>query len=237
MMEEYKGMLEGRVALVTGASRGIGAAAAKAFAACGAHVIMLGRSAGDLERVDDAVRAYSSATIVPVDFTKQPDISALAQQITQRFGRLDVLFCGAALLGGLRGVAHGSDDHYRRIMAVTVDAHWRIVRELDALMAASARDGGVDIIMPRDGRLDACPPYWGLYLAAKSALETLLKTYGNERRESGIFVHCVDAPEEVATNLWSEAFPGRDKSEAPPPEEVIADILKPALLRRKYKQL
>jgi len=210
--------LEGRVALVTGASRGIGAAVAKRFAAEGAQVVLIGRTQGALEEVDDAIRAAGgAATLVPLDLRHPDDIDKMGLALYQRFGRLDIMVGNAGVLGGLSPVGHYTFKDWNEVMTVNLTANWRLIRSFDALLRQS--DAGRAIFVT-SGVAKSITPYWGAYAASKAALETLALTWASEvARTTALKVNLID-PGIVRTRLRSEAFPGEDPMIHPAPEDL-----------------
>lgn len=210
--------LKGRVALVTGASRGIGAAVARRFAAEGAHVVLLARSQGGLEEVDDQIRAAGgSSTLVTLDLREPDRIDQMGLALFQRFGRLDILVGNAAVLGGLSPVGHYTVKDWSEAMAVNVTANWRLIRSFDALLRQS--DAGRAIFVT-SGVTRGVFPYWSAYAAGKAALETMVRCWAAEvERTSRLRINLVD-PGVVRTRLRAEAFPGEDAERHPLPEAV-----------------
>ena len=210
-------VLEDRIALITGASRGIGAAVAERFAGEGAHVVLVGRTVGGLEETDDRVRAAGgAATLVPLDLCDMAGIDRLGASIAERFGRLDILVGNAAILGRLGPVAHMPIDLWDQIVAINVTANWRLIRACDALLRAS--DAGRAIFVS-SGVTRGVFAYWSAYAATKSALETLAKTYAAEVERTPVRVNIVD-PGIVRTRMRAEAFPGEDPMTLPAPEDI-----------------
>ncbi len=211
------GRLAGRVALITGASRGIGAAVAKRFAGEGAHVILVARTAGGLEEVDDAIRAAGgSATLVPLDLIDFPALDRLGGVIAERYGRLDNLVGNAAILGGLYPMGHFPPEIWENVFAVNVTANWRLIRSLDPLLrnAKAAR-----VVFVTSGVTRGDFPYWGAYAASKSALEKIATTYAAELGKTTVKVNLLD-PGIVRTKMRAEAMPGEDPSRLPAPESI-----------------
>lgn len=210
--------LKGRVALITGASRGIGAAVAKAYAAEGAHVILLARTQGGLEETDDAIRAAGgSATLMPFDLSEVKKLDAIGPAIAERFKRLDILVGNAAMFGGLSPVAASDPKVYEEIFRVNFFANYRLIRALDPLLRAS--DAGRAIFVT-SGAAQMSEPYWSAYAASKAALERMISTYAAETAYSPLKVNILD-PGIVRTNMRREAFPGEDPSKLPAPETVV----------------
>ena len=211
------GRLHGRVAVITGASRGIGAAVARRFAREGAHVVLVARTVGGLEEVDDAVRAAGgSATLVPLDLLDFAAIDRLGGTIAERHGRLDVLVGNAATLGGLRPMGHFPPDEWDRVFALNVTANWRLIRGFDALLRAS--DAGRAIFVT-SGAARMSVAYWGAYSASKAALESIARIYAAEVAKTSVRVNLLD-PGEVRTRMRAEAMPGEDPMTLPHPDEV-----------------
>jgi NAD(P)-dependent dehydrogenase (short-subunit alcohol dehydrogenase family) len=210
--------LTGRLALVTGASRGIGAAVARRFAAAGAHVVLTARTVGGLEEVDDQVRADGGqATLVPLDLREGDKIDQLAAALYERFGKLDVLVGNAADLGALSPVGHIEPKVWQTVMDVNVTANWRLIRALDPLLRRS--DAGRAIFVTcAAGR--ATTPYWSVYAASKAALETMTLTWAAEVAATNVRVNLID-PGAVRTKLRLKAFPAENKDALRPPEAVV----------------
>ena len=210
--------LAGRIAVVTGASRGIGYQAAKGFAAAGAHVIAVARTVGGLEELDDAVRKLGgSATLVPLDVQDYPGIDRLGEAIFKRWGKLDVLLANAGVLGQLSPLGHVPPKVWDEVLAVNVTANWRLLRSLDPLLRQS--DAGRAIFMS-SGAAQACRPFWGPYSVSKAALEALVRTYAGETRNTPIRVIAVD-PGKTRTAMRAKAMPGEDPATLPKPSEIV----------------
>ena len=212
------GALEGRIALITGASRGIGAAVAERFAAEGARLILAARTAGALEEVDDLVAAggRAGATLVPVDLADHDRIDEMAGAIAERFGRLDILVGNAAVLGGLAPLAHVESERWAEAMNVNLTANWRLIRAFEPLLRKS--DAGRAIFVT-SGAARGAVPYWGPYAASKAALEALVRTWAAELEKTGIRVNIL-SPGVVRTRMRAEAMPGEDPMTLPPPESI-----------------
>ncbi len=209
--------LEGRVALITGASRGIGAAVAERFAAEGAQLVLTARTVGGLEETDDRVRAAgSSATLVPLDLRDGAGIDRLGASIAERFSRLDVLVGNAAVLGRLGPVAHLPVDLWDEVVAVNLTANWRLIRACDSLLRAS--DAGRAIFVT-SGVTRGVLAYWSAYTATKAALEALAKIYAAEVGKTAVRVNLVD-PGVVRTRMRAQALPGEDPMRLPTPEAI-----------------
>ena len=211
------GRLLGRVALVTGASRGLGAAIAKRFAAEGAHVVALARTQGGLAELDDAIRAAGGepATLVELDLTEHDAIDRMGAALYQRFGKLDILVGNAAVLGTLSPAGHFSTDDWVEVMDTNLTANWRLIRCFDQLLRRSEA-GRAILVTCAQGR--AHVPYWGAYAASKAALETLALTWAAEVADiSKLRVNLVD-PGPMRTALRAQAFPGEDRTKLADPE-------------------
>lgn len=217
MTERGKGRLEGRIALVSGASRGIGAAVAKRYAAEGAHVVLVARTVGGLEEVDDAIRAQGgAATLVPLDLAEGAKIDELGARLFERFGKLDILVGSAGTLGVLTPLTHMDPPVWDRVMAVNLTANWRLLRSMDPLLRRS--DAGRAIFVT-SGVTRGVFPFWGAYAVSKAALETLVRTYAAEVGEFGVRANIVD-PGVVRTEMRAQAFPGEDPMTLRPPEAI-----------------
>jgi NAD(P)-dependent dehydrogenase (short-subunit alcohol dehydrogenase family) len=227
------GRLKGRVALVTGASRGLGAAIAKRYAAEGAHVIALARTQGGLTELDDSIRAATgeSATLVPLDLRDHDAIDRMGAALYERFGKLDILVGNAAVLGSLSPVGHFQIKDWDEVMAVNLTANWRLIRGFDQLLRRS--DAGRAIFVTcAQGR--ARTPYWGALAASKAALETMALTWAAEvATVSSLRVNLVD-PGKMRTRLRAQAFPGEKPESVPLPEtktDAFVDLAAPEWAR------
>jgi NAD(P)-dependent dehydrogenase (short-subunit alcohol dehydrogenase family) len=218
--------LKDRIALITGASRGLGKAIALAYAGEGAHVLLLARSLTTLGRVDDEIKAKSgTASLIPLDLADGPAIDALGPSLYERFGRLDILVGNAAILGALSPLPHIASAHWEKVLAVNLTANWRLIRTLDPLLRRS--DGGRAIFVTSSVAHSA-RAYWAPYSVSKAALETLAKTYANETSATPIRVNLVD-PGAMATRMRAAAYPGEDQATLLPPEAVTDIFVKLAM--------
>ena len=209
--------LQGRLALVTGASRGIGAAVARRFAAEGAHIIAVARTQGALEELDDAVRAVGgTATLVPLDLRTFDAIDHMSAALNERFHKLDIIAGCAGVLGSLSPMGHIDPKLWSEIFDVNVTANYRLIRSLDPLLRRSD-SGRVMFVTCATGHDLA--PFWGAYGASKSALEALVRVYAAEVARTPIRVNLVD-PGPVRTRLRAEAFPGEDSATLKAPDDV-----------------
>lgn len=214
--------LTDRIALITGASRGIGRAVAEKFALEGAHVLLLARNRKALERVDDAIRgAGGKASIIPLELSDGKSIDALGPTLYERFGRLDVLVGNAAILGRLSPLTHIPAEHWDRSFALNVTANWRLIRTLDPLLRRSEAGR---VIFVTTGVAQSARAYWAPYSVTKAALEALAKTYANETGDSAIRVNLID-PGAIATRMRAEAYPGEDQATLRTPEEVAESFV------------
>ncbi|MEW5703640.1 MAG: SDR family NAD(P)-dependent oxidoreductase [Pseudomonadota bacterium] len=209
--------LEGRIALITGASRGIGAAVAKRFASEGAHVILVARSTAGLEATDDAVQASGgTATLVPLDLMEFAAIEPMAAAIAKRFGRLDILVGNAATLGMLSPLGHFEPAVWDETFAVNVTANWRLIRAFDPLLRASPSGQAIFVT---SGVGSHPTPYYGAYAASKAALNMMALVYAAEVAKTNLRVNLLD-PGIIRTAMRAQAFPGEDPAQHPPPESV-----------------
>jgi len=216
-MSPAPGRLAGRLALITGASRGLGAAVAKRFAAEGAQLVLVARTVGGLEETDDAVRAAgSTATLVPLDLTDFDAIDRLGQSLYERFGRLDILVGNAAALRTLSPVGHIEARDWAAVINLNLTANWRLLRSLDPLLRRS--DAGRAIFVT-DVLARAPKAYWGAYAASKAALETLVRIYADEIANTKIRANLLD-PGRLRTALRAHAYPGEKPESLPPPESA-----------------
>lgn len=215
--------LEGRVAVVTGASRGIGRAAALALALAGAHVIAVARTQGALEELDDAVRAAgSSATLVPFDLTDYEAIDRLGAAIDARWKRLDVLVANAGILGALMPIGHITPKVWGQVMDVNVTANWRLIRSLDPLLRMS--DAGRAIFVT-SGAASKCRAYWGPYSVSKAALEAMVRTYAAETETTAIKAMLLN-PGPLRTAMRRSAMPGEDPETLRTPDDLAPHIVR-----------
>lgn len=215
--------LSNRVALVTGASRGIGRAVAEGLAAEGVHVIAVARTVGGLEELDDAIKAKGgNATLVPLDLTDYAGLDRLGAVIHERWGKLDMLVGNAGVLGAITPLSHLDVKVFEQVMAVNVTANWRLIRSLDPLLRAA--DAGRSLFMT-SGVTKVMLPYWGVYSASKAALEAIVRTYaaelGPSRAKANLF-----NPGPLRTRMRAQAVPGEKPESQKPPEVVVPEVLK-----------
>ena len=216
--------LTGRLALVTGASRGIGAATAEALAANGAHVILVARTAAALEEVEDRIHAAGgSATIAPLDLTDGESIGKLAGAVAERWEKLDVLVLNAAMLGSLTPVQDIDPKEYSRLLSLNLLANQALIAAFDPLLKRAEQ---ADVVALTSSVGDEPRAFWGAYGSSKAALETLLGAYADETAYLGrVRVHIVD-PGATRTRMRALAFPGEEPESVKPPEVVASAILK-----------
>ncbi len=223
---ESRGRLTGTVALITGASRGIGAAVAERFAAEGAHVVLAARTTGGLEEVDDRIRALGgSATLVPLDLRDFIKIDELAARLYERYGRLDILVGNAGEFGTFSPLGHIDPKLWGEVIELNLTANWRLIRAMDPLLRASPA-GRAIFVTSRLGR-DALP-YYGPYAVAKAGLETLVRIYAGEIARTPVRANLID-PGIVRTRLRARIFPGEDPERLPSPESVAQAFIDLAL--------
>ncbi len=216
------GPLSDRIALVTGASRGIGAAIALELAQAGAHVVAVARTVGGLEELDDKIRAAGgTATLVPLDVTDNDGIARLALALHERYGRLDVMVGNAGVLGPLSPVAHIEPKVWNNMFAVNVTANWQLIRTMDPLLRAAP--AGRAVFMT-SGVAHYGRAYWGPYAASKAALEEMVRAYAAETATTSVRANLY-APGPTRTRMYLGAFPGVDPETLPTPETVAAKIM------------
>jgi NAD(P)-dependent dehydrogenase (short-subunit alcohol dehydrogenase family) len=229
-----RGELNGRIALVTGASRGIGRALALAMAREGAHVVAVARTTGGLEELDDEIKsAGGSASLVPMDLRKLDGIDQLGGVVFERWKRLDILVGNAGVLGRLSPLGHIEPKTWDEVMAVNVTANWRLIRSFDPLLRQS--DAGRAVFVT-SGAARTIYAYWGAYAVSKAALETLAKTYAAETVKTAIKVNLLN-PGPIRTRMRAQAMPGEDPNSLPPPEAVAEAFLPLVLPSQKESGL
>ncbi len=215
--------LRGKLALVTGASRGIGYAAALTLAKSGAHVVALARTAGGLEELDDEIaKTDGAATLIPADLTDAAALDALAPALAERFQKIDILVANAGALGDLSPISDIEEKTWRQVFAVNVDANFHLLKSLDPLLRAS--DAARVIALTSRVGGEKARAFWGAYAASKAALEMLFKTQAEEWRNTPHRVAIID-PGAMRTAMRAAAMPGEDPSTLPPPYEIAPLIL------------
>jgi NAD(P)-dependent dehydrogenase (short-subunit alcohol dehydrogenase family) len=209
--------LEGRLALITGASRGIGRAAALAMAQEGAHLVLLARTAGALEEVDDEIRAIGgTATLVELDLRKGERIDALGPTLFQRWGKLDILVGNAGVLGPLSPLTHVTTEAWAEALEINLSANWRLIRTCDPLLRKS--DAGRAIFVT-SGAASGRYAYWGPYAVSKAGLQALVRTYAREIAITPVRANLIN-PGATRTAMRAKAFPGEDPNTLPAAEEI-----------------
>ncbi len=209
--------LEGRVALVTGASRGIGRAMSLELAAAGAHVIAVARTVGALEELDDEIKSGGgSATLVPLDLKDFEAIDRMGTPLAERWGKLDIMFANAGMLGALTPLVNLKPKTFEDVMAVNVTANYRLIRSLEPLLKASDQGRAVFVT---SGAAHNVRAYWGAYAVSKAAVEVLARTWAEEMRTTSLRVNVLN-PGPIATRMRRQAMPGEDQSKLPTPEEL-----------------
>jgi NAD(P)-dependent dehydrogenase (short-subunit alcohol dehydrogenase family) len=216
-------LLHGRLALVTGASRGIGAATAEALAAAGAHVILVARTSSALEEVEERIHSTGgTATIAPLDLTDGESIGKLATAAAERWQKLDILVLNAAMLGSLTPVQDIDPKEYSRLLSLNLLANQALIAAFDPLLKKADQ---ADIVALTSSVGAEPRAFWGAYGSSKAALETLLGAYADETAYLGrIRVHIVD-PGATRTRMRALAFPGEEPESVKPPEVVAAAIV------------
>jgi NAD(P)-dependent dehydrogenase (short-subunit alcohol dehydrogenase family) len=215
--------LSGRIALVTGASRGIGAATAEALAAAGAHVILVARTASALEEVEDRIHAAGgTATIAPLDLTEGESIGKLAGAVAERWQKLDILVLNAAMLGSLTPVQDIDPKEFSRLLSLNLLANQALIAAFDPLLKRAER---ADIVALTSSVGSEPRAFWGAYGSSKAALEVLVGAYADETEYTGrLRVHIVD-PGATRTRMRALAFPGEEPNSVKPPEVVARNIV------------
>jgi NAD(P)-dependent dehydrogenase (short-subunit alcohol dehydrogenase family) len=214
--------LADRVALVTGASRGIGRAAALMLARAGAHVIAIARTVGGLEELDDAIRAEGgSATLTPLDMRDYPGIYRLTPALNERFGKLDVVVGNAAIAGVPSPLDHIEPKAWDDTLAINVTANWHLIRASDPLLKRS--DAGRAVFIS-SGVASSAHAYWAPYSVSKAALDVLARTYAAETSTTAVRVNLF-SPGATRTRMRAMAMPGEDPMKLPTPEDVVEKLL------------
>jgi NAD(P)-dependent dehydrogenase (short-subunit alcohol dehydrogenase family) len=229
--DNMTGFLDGKLALVTGASRGIGAATAAALARAGAHVVLAARTAAGLEEVEERIHAAGgSATIAPLDLTESDGIAKLASAVAERWPALDILLINAATLGSLTPVPQIDGKEFSRVLTLNLLASQALIAGFDPLLRKS-KAGRLLAVTSSVGRHPRA--YWGAYGASKAALETLVLSYAEEVANLAPVKIAIVDPGSTATAMRARAFPGEDPATLKPPSAVADAIV--ALLRRDFE--
>lgn len=209
---------ENRIALVTGASRGLGKAAALALAKTGTHIIATARTIGGLEELDDDIKAIGgNATLVQMDLGDRPAMANLAKAIQDRWGRLDVMIANAGVLGVLTPASHMDETVWDEVIDTNLSAIWRMIRVFDGLLRSSA--AGRAVLVTSSASHGASYPYWSAYSASKAGLEALGQSWAAEVTDTNLKVNLLD-PGGVATSMYATAFPGVDPKAMPQPADI-----------------
>jgi len=217
------GLLDGQVALVTGASRGIGRAAVLELSRLGAHVVLIARTQGALEEVDDEIRAAGgTATLLPLDLKNAESLDPLGPTLLQRFGRLDILVHNAGVLGKLTPAGHITPRDFAECIAVNLTASYRLIRTCAPLLVAAPAGRAVFLT---SSVARAPRAFWGAYGATKAAMENLVLSWAQEVEASALRVNLFD-PGGTATRMRAQAFPGEDPNSLPQPGAVAMSLMK-----------
>ncbi len=214
--------LNGRLALVTGASRGIGYFLALELAKAGAHVIAVARTVGGLEELDDEIRKQGgSATLVPLDLTDLPALDRLGGSIHERWGKLDIMVANAGVLGTISPIGHVEAKTFDKVMNINVTSTWRLIRSVDPLLRSS--DAGRAIVLS-SGVAHTARAFWGPYAASKAAVEVMARSWADETKNSALRVNSVN-PGATRTAMRAQAMPGEDPDSLPHPHDVAKKIV------------
>nr|WP_319513102.1 SDR family NAD(P)-dependent oxidoreductase [uncultured Cohaesibacter sp.] len=215
--------LKDRIAVVTGASRGIGWHTSLALAKEGAHIIAVAKTVGALEELDDEIQALGgSTTLVPLDLMDYDAIDRLGGAIYERWGKLDILFGNAGLLGAVTPITHLDPvKDWEKVMGVNLTANWRLIRSLDPLLRQS--DAGRALFVT-SGSPHKCNPYWGIYSISKAGLEAMVRTYAGEIQQTNVKANCFN-PGPTRTGMRAKAVPGEDPMTLPHPTELVPHIV------------
>jgi NAD(P)-dependent dehydrogenase (short-subunit alcohol dehydrogenase family) len=210
--------LKDRVALVTGASRGIGRAVALGLAKAGAHVVIVARSLAQLETLDDEIQAAGGhATLLQLDLKKGDRIDQLGPTLYQRWEKLDILVANAGILGPLSPLGHVTEDGFLGTIDINLNANWRLIRTLDPLLKRSDAGRGVFVT---SGASSGKHAYWGPYAASKAGLEALVKSWAEELANTNVRANLIN-PGATRTQMRAKAFPGEDPMTLPAPEDLV----------------
>lgn len=224
-MNQTEGRLLGRVALITGASRGIGAAIAKRYAEEGAQVILIARTVAGLEEVDDIIQknsnGHSRATLIPIDLMNFDDLTKVASAINERFGKLDVLIGNAGQLGELTPLTDIEPKSWQNLIDINLTANWYLIKSLKSLLLCSSSGRAMFLTSGVAGGR----AYWGGYAVTKTALEAMVRTWAEEMSESEVKINLIN-PGRVRTKMRALAYPGEDPMTVPKPEEITEVFVK-----------
>lgn len=220
--------LADRIALVTGASRGIGYTVARELARAGAHVVAVARTVGGLEDLDDEIKGFGgTATLVPVDLTDSAAIDRLGGALFERFGRLDGLVANAGILGPISPLGHVAPKDWDKVMAVNVTANWRLIRSLEPLLKLAPAGRAVFLT---SGAARRIRPFWGPYAISKAALEAMVATWASELEITRVKANLIN-PGPIRTQMRAQAMPGEDAETLDPPAVLLpklVELLSPA---------
>ena len=223
MTSDSEKPLAGRIALVTGSTRGIGEAIALGLAKAGAHVVAVGRTQGALEALDDAILAATGehATLVPLDLREADGLDQLGAALYERYGKLDILVGAAGVLGALTPVGHLDPKGWDMIMATNLTANWRLIRAMDPLLRRA--EAGRAIFLT-SSLAKTHRAFWGGYAASKAGLEAVVGCYDDEMENTTVRAVCID-PGAMRTRMRAGAFPGEDPQTVPSPETIVPLIV------------
>ena len=222
MTPQMQKPLASRIALVTGASRGIGRATALALAKSGAHVVAIARTVGGLEELDDEIKAAGgSATLVPLDLKDSDGIARLGAALNERYGKLDVLVANAAILGPLSPLSHVDPKAWDDVIALNITANWHLLRCMEPLLVQS--ESGRAVLVTSSAAWKATA-YWGPQAISKAALDTMARTWAAETASTRLRVNLFD-PGPIRTRMRATAFPGEDPATLKTPEEAAEKIV------------
>lgn len=214
--------LSGKIALVTGASRGIGAAVAKGLAASGAHVVLVARTVGALEDVDDAIqKAGGSATLLPMDLSRLEDVDKIGPTLVERFGALDICIGNAGVLGSLSPVPHIKPQDWEKVFKINFHVNVRLIRSCDPLLRQSKAGR---VVFTSSHLAVETAAYWGAYASSKAALDAYMRCYAAENEKTDLRINAV-YPGAVETRMLEDAFPGGPDFETKKPEDVVPAYL------------
>jgi NAD(P)-dependent dehydrogenase (short-subunit alcohol dehydrogenase family) len=215
--------LDGRIAVVTGASRGIGYVLAREIARAGAHVVALARTVGGLEELDDEIRGFGgTATLVPLDLTDFDALDRLGAALYERHGKLDILIGNAGILGPISPLGHIAPKDWDKVMAVNVTANWRLIRSLDPLLRRS--DAGRAVFLT-SGAAHRVRAYWGPYAVSKAALEAMVVTWARESEITSIKANLLN-PGPLRTAMRAQAMPGEDAETLDRPDVLVPTVMR-----------
>lgn len=228
--------LQNKVALITGASRGIGAAVAQAYAAAGAQVVLLARSVERMEQIDDKIRQAGGlpAVIVPCDLREFDTLDAIGPNLYERFGKLDILVGNAAILGTLGPLTHLEPKEWQKVMDVNVTANYRLLRICEPLLKKADGGGRVILVTSSVGQKPA--PYWGAYKISKSAVDAMVEMVAAEWKDSNLRINALN-PGATRTAMRAKAMPGEDPETVKSPEELTELFLELATNDSRHGEL